>query len=168
MLFRSEASDNAKKDDPVADVAPELIAAIENYAEGQVPGTDPLAGRHEAEAESVSQEDMTFALEGGALDAETEAIISAEPTAEIEAAAQPILFAWSAPETWTPAISQSLYASYIKCTKFARCASWHLKLLFSDRKVELRMQDVTFIALESFATGAAVAGCVVMYITKLN
>lgn len=161
---------NAQKEDPVADVAPELIAAIEEYAEGQVPETDPLAGRHEAEAESVTQEDMSAALDGATLDAETEILVSSDlpedPLAEPLPAPTPFL--WSAPETWTPAIGQSLKASYISCAKYARCASSHFKLLFSDRKVELRMQDVTVIALEGVATGAAIATMVVMYIIRPN
>lgn len=161
---------NAQKEDPVAEVAPELITAIEEYAEGQVPETDPLAGRHEAEADSVTQEDMSAALYGASLDAETETLVSSSP-AEKPSAKPPVVpaaFIWSVPETWTPAIGHSLYASYISCAKYAKCASLHFKLLFSDRKVELRMQDVTVIALEGVATGAAMATIVVMYIMKPN
>jgi sensitive to high expression protein 9 len=40
--------------------------------------------------------------------------------------------------------------------------------LFSEEKVSMRKQDITLVAIEGLATGAAVAGLVVMYILRPN
>ena len=155
----SEMAEAGLKEDAVAEVAPELIAAIEEYAEGQVHGDEAnvQAIRHEAEVEPVNPAEMSAAL-----DAETELLVSAEP-ADDPSAPAPIPFMWSAPETWATGVQTYVLNPTIKFARFFRS---HFKLLWSDRKVELRFVDVTTIALEGVATGAAIATVVCLYFVK--
>lgn len=155
----SEMAEAGLKEDAVAEVAPELIAAIEEYAEGQVHEDEANAEaiRHEAEVESADPAEMSAAL-----DAETELLVSAEP-ADDPSAPAPIPFMWSAPETWATGVQTYVLNPTIKFARFFRS---HFKLLWSDRKVELRFVDVTTIALEGVATGAAIATVVCLYFVK--
>ncbi|KFZ14647.1 hypothetical protein V501_03146 [Pseudogymnoascus sp. VKM F-4519 (FW-2642)] len=61
---------------------------------------------------------------------------------------------WRQPNTWKEGLVSPCVA--------------RVKNLFSEEKVSLRKQDVTLVALEGLATGAAVAGLAVMYILRPN
>ena len=61
---------------------------------------------------------------------------------------------WRQPNTWKEGLVEPCVA--------------RAKNLFSEEKVSLRKQDVTLVALEGLATGAAVAGLAVMYILRPN
>ncbi|OBT59612.1 hypothetical protein VE04_00017 [Pseudogymnoascus sp. 24MN13] len=61
---------------------------------------------------------------------------------------------WRQPNTWKEGLVSPCVA--------------RVQNLFSEEKVSLRKQDVTLVALEGLATGAAVAGLAVMYILRPN
>ncbi|KAL5349154.1 sensitivity to high expression protein she9 [Pseudogymnoascus australis] len=61
---------------------------------------------------------------------------------------------WRQPNTWKEGLVEPCVA--------------RVQNLFSEEKVSLRKQDVTLVALEGLATGAAVAGLAVMYILRPN
>lgn len=61
---------------------------------------------------------------------------------------------WRQPNTWKEGLVEPCVA--------------RVQNLFSEDKVSLRKQDVTLVALEGLATGAAVAGLAVMYILRPN
>ncbi|KFY63557.1 hypothetical protein V496_03865 [Pseudogymnoascus sp. VKM F-4515 (FW-2607)] len=61
---------------------------------------------------------------------------------------------WRQPNTWKEGLVEPCVA--------------RVQNLFSEEKVTLRKQDVTLVALEGLATGAAVAGLAVMYILRPN
>ncbi|KFY14509.1 hypothetical protein V492_02580 [Pseudogymnoascus sp. VKM F-4246] len=61
---------------------------------------------------------------------------------------------WRQPNTWKEGLVEPCVA--------------RVQNLFSEETVSLRKQDVTIVALEGLATGAAVAGLAVMYILRPN
>ncbi|KFY23553.1 hypothetical protein V493_05805 [Pseudogymnoascus sp. VKM F-4281 (FW-2241)] len=61
---------------------------------------------------------------------------------------------WRQPNTWKEGLVEPCVA--------------RVQNLFSEERVSLRKQDVTLVALEGLATGAAVAGLAVMYILRPN
>lgn len=73
-------------------------------------------------------------------------IIKSDSTEVAATAKQPLTASFRRPETWKSIVLD----------------------LFSDRVVSLRKQDVTIIALESAATGAAFVGCIAMFVLRPN
>jgi sensitive to high expression protein 9 len=69
---------------------------------------------------------------------------ASEKDAEGDSAEKPFAVRWNQPDTWQAGLQD----------------------LFSDRLVSLRKQDVTVIALEGAATGAALVGCVVIFLLR--
>jgi sensitive to high expression protein 9 len=128
------------------DVAVEGVVQAAVHDIAPPPATEPTPEVVEA-IEEVTDEEV--------LEAEKEAESEAEAEAEAESTAfRPISARWDQPATWREGLVEP-------CVE-------RVQDLFSERKIEVRKQDVTMAALEGLATGAAVAGLCVMYILRPN
>ncbi len=141
------AVETSEGEDVVAETVPELIAAIEEFARDQVPEPEVIT-----EADAIPQTETEV---GAPVDPGIK--IAAEPEAPLPAAEpgfKPITFIWDKPETWREGVYEPAAARF--------------QDLFGPRKVELKMLDITMVALEGVATGAAIATIVALYILRPN
>ncbi|KFY24866.1 hypothetical protein V491_01989 [Pseudogymnoascus sp. VKM F-3775] len=141
---------------------------------------DKVLAALEREREVLKIEDG----EAGSEVASVEAVEAQEQSQEVESigATTPELAAGIIETTGTPEVADSTTegktTSEFSSLQWRQPNTWkeglvspcvaRVQNLFSEEKVSLRKQDVTLVALEGLATGAAVAGLAVMYILRPN
>ncbi|KFZ14341.1 hypothetical protein V502_06125 [Pseudogymnoascus sp. VKM F-4520 (FW-2644)] len=138
-----------------------VLAALEREREvARVEGADAASdatGVEATEATAQSLEVESIGVTTPELAAGIIETTGSPETASLETAGKPHEFSslqWRQPNTWKEGLVEPCVA--------------RVQNLFSEEKVSLRKQDVTLVALEGLATGAAVAGLAVMYILRPN
>jgi sensitive to high expression protein 9 len=134
-----------------------VLAALEREREvARVEGAD-AAGVEAAEAKEQAQEVESIGVTTPELAAGIVETVRSPEAADVETEVKTSEFSslqWRQPNTWKEGLVEPCVA--------------RVQNLFSEEKVSLRKQDVTLVALEGLATGAAVAGLAVMYILRPN
>ncbi|KFX96848.1 hypothetical protein V490_03102 [Pseudogymnoascus sp. VKM F-3557] len=134
-----------------------VLAALERErVVARVEGAD-AAGVEAAEAKEQAQEVESIGVTTPELAAGIVETVGSPEAADVETEGKTNEFSslqWRQPNTWKEGLVEPCVA--------------RVQNLFSDEKVSLRRQDVTLVALEGLATGAAVAGLAVMYIFRPN
>ena len=139
-----------ESEDLVAGVAPEVVAAIEEYVDNQPPETDEVAdGTAILTPIEVEEETTSISPKSEAEKPTEEPIPSPASSSDVPESPTPPSWAWDDPSTWKAGIYEPALARF--------------QDLFSQRVVQMRMQDITMVALEGVATGAAVATVVAMW-----
>lgn len=139
-----------------------VLAALERERE-VLKIEDGEAGSEVASVEAVEAQEQSQEVESiGATTPEhaagiiemTGTLEVADSTTEGKTTSEFSSLQWRQPNTWKEGLVSPCVA--------------RVQNLFSEEKVSLRKQDVTLVALEGLATGAAVAGLAVMYILRPN
>lgn len=142
--------------DMAEDVAPEVVAAIEEYVGDQLPETsttDPASTvltPIEMERESTADQEVLPSAEQIA----EEELTSPPPYTSSETRIPAFTADWKRPETWEQGLFEPAMAMF--------------QDLFSERVVSVRMADITMIALQSVASGAAIATVAILWTLRPN
>lgn len=134
-------------------VAPEVVAAIEEFGDNQLPETESIEGAILTPLETERESTADFSVRTEAERTTEEDILDPPPYSELPSIPGPAL-AWDKPETWKAGLYEPALARF--------------QDLFSERVVMVRMADVTMVALEGVATGAAIATIAVLWALRGN